>query len=146
MPNAFIEFSDHSGANKNMHSAVRLRDSASLGDFKIKFYWCLLHSKVSQLYVYIYLLYFAFPFHLGHHRALSCLCYTTGSQWSSMSIPTFQFIPPSSSPWYPYVYSLCLCLYFCFANKFIWTIFLESTYIIQYFFFSFWLTSLCDSL
>ena len=34
---------------------------------------------------------------------------------------------------------------FCFANKFVYTIFLDSTYsnIIQYLVFSFWLTSLC---
>ena len=32
-----------------------------------------------------------------------------------MSIP----IPPSSAtPWYPHIYSICLCLYFCFANRF----------------------------
>ena len=29
--------------------------------------------------------------------------------------------------WYLYVCSLYLCLYFCFANKFIYTIFLDST-------------------
>ena len=37
--------------------------------------------------------------------------------------------PPSSSyplfpPWYPYIYPLCLCLYFWFANKVIHTVFL----------------------
>ena len=31
----------------------------------------LLHSKVNQLYVYIYPLFLGFPSHLGHHRALS---------------------------------------------------------------------------
>ena len=44
------------------------------------------------------------------------------------SLPIFQFIPSPFPPWYPYVCSLCLCLYFCFANKFICTIFLNSTY------------------
>ena len=34
---------------------------------------------------------------------------------------------PSSSPWYLYICFLHLCLYFCFANKFIYTIFLDST-------------------
>ena len=29
------------------------------------------HSKVNQLYIYIYLLFFGFPSHLGHQRALS---------------------------------------------------------------------------
>ena len=31
----------------------------------------LLYSKVSQLYVYIFPLFFRFPSHLGHHRSLS---------------------------------------------------------------------------
>ena len=31
------------------------------------------------------------------------------------------------SPWCPYVSSLCLCLYFCFANKIIYIIFPNST-------------------
>ena len=39
-------------------------------------------------------------------------------------------------PWYPYICSLCLCLYFCFAKKFIYMIFLDFTYM-QYLFFSF---------
>ena len=37
-------------------------------------------------------------------------------------------IPSSLSPWYPYICSLCLCLYFCFANKLIYIISLDSTY------------------
>ena len=45
-----------------------------------------------------------------------------------MSIPISQFItPPSFPPRCPYVCSLPLCLYFCFANRFICTIFLDST-------------------
>ena len=35
-------------------------------------------------------------------------------------------------PWYPYICSLRLCLYFCFANKIIYTIFLDSTYVCYY--------------
>ena len=51
-----------------------------------------------------------------------------------MSIPISQFItppPPTPAafpPWYPYVCSLHLCLYFCPAGQFICTIFLGSTY------------------
>ena len=37
-----------------------------------------------------------------------------------MSIPISQFIPHPLPPWYPYVCSLHLCLYFCFANKIIY--------------------------
>ena len=41
-----------------------------------------------------------------------------------VSIPTSQFLPPNPSPpWYPYTYSLHLCLFLCFANKLIYTIF-----------------------
>ena len=36
---------------------------------------------------------------------------------------------PSFPPWYPYIISQCLCLYFCFPNKIIYTILLDSTYI-----------------
>ena len=45
-----------------------------------------------------------------------------------MSIPISQTHP--TLPlflWCPYVCSLCLRFYFCFANNFIWTIFLDST-------------------
>ena len=47
-----------------------------------------------------------------------------------MSIPGSQFIraTPSFSAWYLNVCSLCLCLYFCFAYRFICTIFLDPTF------------------
>ena len=38
-----------------------------------------------------------------------------------MSTPVSQFIPPPLPPWYPYICSLCLCLYFCFVNKIVYT-------------------------
>ena len=63
-----------------------------------------------------------------------------------LSIPISEFIPLplSRSPWCPYVCSLCLCLYFCFANKFICIIFLDSTYKQYYMIFVFlFLTSFC---
>ena len=68
----------------------------------------LLYSKVNQLYIYTYPLFFGFPCHLGHHRALSrvpCaiqqvlisyLFYT--QQCVYTSIPISQFIPPLPSP------------------------------------------------
>ena len=54
-----------------------------------------------------------------------------------MSIPISQFIPPPPPPpafprWCPYVCSLQLCLYFCLADQFICTIFLDSTYMLIY--------------
>ena len=42
--------------------------------------------------------------------------------------PSLSFPPDLFPPWCPYVCSLHLCLYFCFANRFISTIFLDSTY------------------
>ena len=47
MPNAFIEFSDTAGANKNTHSAARLRHLASFGNLKINFYWSTVALQVS---------------------------------------------------------------------------------------------------
>ena len=39
-----------------------------------------------------------------------------------------QWVATAFSPWCPYICSLCLCLYLCFANRFFCTIFLDSTY------------------
>ena len=49
---------------------------------------------------------------------------------SGLSLVTcFIHIPIHPIPsCYPYIHSLCLCLYFCFANKFIYTVFLDSPY------------------
>ena len=58
-----------------------------------------------------------------------------------MSIPISQFIPPFLLSWYPYICSLCLCFYSCFA-KIICTVFLDSTYVLIYNIF-FWLIWLC---
>ena len=49
-----------------------------------------------------------------------------------MSVPISQFIPPPLPPWNPQVCSLYLCLYFCFANKIVFIIFLDSTYMHQH--------------
>ena len=110
----------------------------------------LLYSKVNQLYIYIHPLFFGFPSHLGHHRALSrvpCaiqqvlisyLFYTQYQQciYVNPNLPIHptlvsvvyicQFQSPNSShprfpPQYPYVCSLYLCLYFCFVNKIVYT-------------------------
>ena len=42
-----------------------------------------------------------------------------------MPIPASQFIPVAFAFWCPYVYSLCL--YFCFANKIAYAVFLDYT-------------------
>ena len=77
----------------------------------------------SALCVYISPL-FGFPSHLGHHRALSWVPCAVNSLFSSvfyfvhssMWIPISQFIPALP----PQLSSLCLRLYFCFANRFIY--------------------------
>ena len=98
-------------------------------------YQFLLYSKVNQLYIYIYPLFFGFPSHLGHHRALSrvpCaiqqvlisyLFYTYYQQciYVNSNLPIHPTLP--FPPWYPYVCSLHLCLYFCFVNKIVYTSF-----------------------
>lgn len=76
-------------------------------------------------------------------------------------IPIFR-LPPPHCPWYPNIWSLCLCLYFCFANKIIlyhfsrfhiyiymyiwtyWYIYIHIYTLIYYIFI--FLTSLCMSL
>ena len=68
----------------------------------------LLYSKVNQLYVYIYLPFFGFPSHSGHHRALSRIpcaikqipisfVFYTQYQWYIDVIPISLFILPSLS-------------------------------------------------
>ena len=53
-----------------------------------------------------------------------------------ISIPISQ-CTASFPSWYTYICSLCPCLYFCFADKFICTFFLHSTYKRYYIFFLF---------
>ena len=77
---------------------------------------------------------FGFPFHVGHHRALSrvpelysmfsLIIYFIHSLNSVYaSIPISQFLPPSLPTWCPYICSLPLCHYSSFANKITSTIF-----------------------
>ena len=47
------------------------------------------------------------------------------SRCAYMPIPASQFIPVAFAFWCPYVYSLCL--YFCFANKIAYAVFLDYT-------------------
>ena len=68
--------------------------------------------------------------------------WTSGSSWFRYFWSIAWRIPPS----YPYIYSLCLCLYFCFVNKIVYMIFFQIPHIyisIWYLLFSFWLTSVC---
>ena len=81
-----------------------------------------MYSKVNQLYVYIYPLFFGFPSHLGHQRALcrvpcailqvlvSYLFYTQYQQCIYVN-PNLSIHSPHLPPWYPYVF-FCLFVYF----------------------------------
>ena len=106
----------------------------------------LTYSKVNQLYIYIYthihihtyifsLFWISFPQVTTEHSIEFSVLYSRpslGIQFIHnivhMSIPFSQFIPPLFLPCYLYICSLCLCLYFCFANEFICIIFLQSIY------------------
>ena len=61
-----------------------------------------------------------------------------------MSIAIFQFISPPVPPWYPYVCSLLLCLYFCLANWSICTIFFWIPHVCINR--AFWTLALCKNL
>ena len=61
---------------------------------------------MNKLYIYIYPLFFKFPPHLIHHRALSrapCVIQQVlnGINGVHMSIPILQFIPAPLLPWHP---------------------------------------------
>ena len=67
----------------------------------------LLYSRVNQLYVDIHPLFFGFPSHLGHHRALSripcviqqvLISYLFYTSSVYMSIPNSHFIPLPPAP------------------------------------------------
>ena len=89
----------------------------------------LLYSEVNQLYVYIYPLFFVFPSHIGHQRTLSRVPYAIQQVLISYLFYTYYCIhvnpnlpihpTPCFPSWCPYFCSLCLCLYFCLANRFI---------------------------
>ena len=94
---------------------------------------------MNQPYTYRYPLPFGPPSHLGYHSALgelpllhsmfpSVVHFTRSINNVHVSTPVSQFLPPHPfPPWHPYICSLRLCLYFCFATKIISTIFLDST-------------------
>ena len=95
-------------------------------------------STVQQTESVTYPLFFGFPFCLGHHRATSrvpvlysrvslVVCLIHGGV--HRSVPISQFIPPPPSPHGVHMFVLCVCLYVCFANKIIYTTFLDSTYV-----------------
>ena len=121
--------------------------------FKINFYWsivalqcCVSFCWITMCisYMYIHPLFSGLPSHLGHHRAFSrvlcaiqkvpCFIHSVNSVYMYVHMYTVcqtQSGNSSHRPFpscYPYICSLCLCLYFCFANEFTCMIFLNSTY------------------
>ena len=82
------------------------------------------------------LFFFTFPFRssqspeqnsLGHRVGfLELPVCTQYCIYANLSLPVHPTL--SSPPWCPYICSLCLCLYLCFASKIICTVFLESMY------------------
>ena len=105
--------------------------------------------------MYIYPLFFGFPSHLGPHRALSrvpCAIYihkvlisypvlysintimhSINSMCVCVCVCIYIYISlnpgvPIYPSHIPALVSICLCLYFCFADMIVNTIFLDSTY------------------
>ena len=91
------------------------------------------------------------PTDLGHDRPLSWAPFAIAvhtsclfHQWYCMSIPVFEFTPPSFPASCPNIHCLGLHCYPCLGNKFICAIFLESTHMCDiYLSLSFWVTLLC---
>ena len=109
----------------------------------------LLYNKVNQLHIYLYPLFWgvSFLFTSLQSTEQSALCYIALCQTVSshqLSIlytvmyvcqpqsPNSSHLPPHFVSWCPYTYSLHLCFYFRFVNRFICSIFLYSTYVLTY--------------
>ena len=99
------------------------------------------YSKVNRPHIDIYVdpLPFQFPSHLDHHRASSrVLCAVVGPHQLSL-LYTWRMYANSNLPSHPTppsplgIHSLCLCLYFCFANSIIFIIFHPDILNLQYF-------------
>ena len=90
----------------------------------ISFHWDFLPNQVTRVHLIEFLvLYSMFSWVICSKHSINSI---------HASIPIFHSLPPPHSPWYPNIWTLCLCLYFCFANKIIYTIFTDSIYIYIY--------------
>ena len=88
----------------------------------------------------------SFPFSSPQNIEQSSLCCMVDShQLAILYMVTLVYICPSQSPihsnplcpWYPHISAPCLCLYFCFSGKIIYTIFLDPHICINILFISF---------
>ena len=96
----------------------------------------------SAICIHISPLWISFALRSPQSIAQSSLCYTVGShQLSILYIVVYicqsqtpnSFCPSLFPPWYPYICSLHLCLYFCFVNKIIYTKFFGfHIYVLKY--------------
>ena len=105
--------------------------------FFFNFYWslvafqyCVSFYCTAKWISHTYPLFLGFPSHLGHHRALNSIIFIyilyIVESGVYMSVPVY---PISPFPLVIPLCSLCLCLYFCFINKILCTIFFsDSTY------------------
>ena len=103
--------------------------------------FCCRAKRISCTYIDP-LFWISFPFRPPQGTEESSLCNTVGSHLLS-SLYTVSTVcicqcqsPNLSHPSFPrlgpYICSLCLCFYFCFANRFICTVFLGFTYMCYY--------------
>ena len=143
----FFAKEQHFGLSDYLSQKAPMQLLIVLGNFLSFFFllvysWFILLCKFSYTakwirHTYTYPCFFEFPLHSGHTEqwvellvlysrffislfVLYLVVYICQSQ----SPNSFQ---PPFPPWYPYICSLYLCLYFCFANKIIFNIFLDST-------------------
>ena len=121
----------------HLHAYLLYLREKILNNYKTtKNHWGIKKDYIHGLFFFFYLMFFEFLNFILiiflYSRFLLVIYFIHISVY--MSIPISQFIttppphPATFPPWCPYVCSLHLCLYFCPANRFICTIFLDSTY------------------
>ena len=90
--------------------------------------FCCTMKWISDMYTYISSLLDLPSSRLPRTQSIPLVIYLTHRIYIYISILIFQFIPTLISPPYPHICSLCLCPYSCPANRFIYTISLDSAY------------------
>ena len=109
--------------------------------------WCSVIQQSESLHIYIYRLLFEFPSHFGHHRALSWVPCDVDFYFVSIFLHSSVYNTPFTihpTLWCPYV-SVYVCvsisaLQIGSSEPFFW---IPHIYVNIWYFFLFWLTSLC---